>query len=349
MIFAAVSQCERNGELPRIKKGEKYDMKDIKPFFLHLLFTSLKNIKENFSIKANEDIVLCLDSSSWRKDYYSGYKSNRSTSRDESNIVWKDFYEVADEAIDILNKAFPFTVIKTPKAEGDDVMAVLTKHYHKNERTLLITEDKDFKQLLEYKNVQIYRPIRKEYIKMTQEELVQWRIEHVLLGDKVDGIPTIKDCSIFSPEFIKYLKENNIHNINTTDVYEFNKLHNAQYLLDCYEGVDKKGNNNTYKAPAFGEKTAQAFVKDGLLQNLRSNKIFRDNFRRNRVLVQFKFIPIEVEQAILDDYKLCYNTNSNHILIQEYFRNNNLKQLANSVDSFCDITQQNEASFDDWF
>lgn len=348
MIFAAIAQGERNGDIPRIKKGEKHKIENIKPFFLHLLFTSLKNIKENFSVKKDEEIILCLDSSSWRKDYYPLYKSSRGTSRDESNIEWKDFYTLVDETIQVITESFPFKVLKVDKAEGDDVIAVLAKEYSNKERTLIITEDKDFKQLLEYKNVQIYRPILKQYIKMNKDELQDWRIEHILLGDKSDSVPSIKDESEFSLDFIKYLESNNIF---TRSVYEFNKLSISKKLYSEYKGVDKKGNINIFKAPLFGEKGAIAFVKDGLLQNLKKNKIFRDNFRRNRVLVQFKFIPKDVQQNILESFSLVNETQQgydyNNML--SFFKINSLNQLASNVDSFCSGVVDTSSLIDEWF
>lgn len=350
MVFAAIANGERNRDLPTLKKGEKHDMQKVKPFFLHLLFNNFKYVKETFSINDDEDMILCLDSSSWRKDFYPLYKSQRSGARDETTINWSEFYKIVNETVETIKEYFPFKVVKVDKAEGDDVMAVIAKHYHTSERVLLITEDKDFKQLLEYPNVQLYRPILKQYIRLTPEELIEWRVEHILLGDKSDGIPTIKDESEFTVEFINYLKENGVDTQNHL-VHNFNKLSNGKELMDAYTGVDKYGKVNIFKAAGFGEKGAQQFVEKGLLQNLKKNKVWRDNFKRNRILVQFKYIPEIIENNILEEFKLVNKTqigyNSNKVL--EFFNDNSLRQLASNVEVFCPDVKENVASLDDWF
>jgi 5'-3' exonuclease len=347
MVFAAISNAERNGDLPKLSKGKKHNTQELKPFFLHLLFNNLKYVKEHFSLRDNEEIVCCLDSSSWRKDFYPKYKHKRADVRDQTSIIWSEFYEVINETVDIITKYFPFIVLKVDKAEGDDIMAVLAKKYHKEERILLITEDKDFRQLLEYNNVQLYRPILKQYVNLTPEELIKWRIEHILLGDKIDGIPTIKEDSEFTVDFINYLKTNNI--LEHT-VYNFMKHSDANNIMEAYTGVDKYGVINIFKAPGFGEVSAKQFVATGLLKNLRKNKIWKEGFRRNRMLVQFKYIPKDIEDNILEQFEDVRATQNsvNSDKIVEFFKSNSLKQLANNVDAFCDITEY-KISLDDWF
>jgi 5'-3' exonuclease len=334
LLFTSVLNAQKSGDL-KTKSGDLHDMNVIKPFFLHLLFNNLKYTKENFAIKDDEDIILCLDKSSWRKDYYPLYKANRKAVRDNSQINWPEFYNIINETLEVIQESFPFKVLSYYKAEGDDVMAVIAKHYHKKERILLITEDKDLRQSLMYPNVQAYRPIQRVFVTMSIEDLREWRVEHILLGDTSDNVPTIKTDTEFTPEFIKYLQENNIELPSEHTVWHFHKLSNKQALLDNYTGIDKYGKNNTFKAAGFGEKSAQQFVPD-IIRNLKKNKMWIENFRRNRVLVQFKFIPSDIEQGILDAFELAASEQKGYdtAAMLQFFNENSLKQLSNNIDAF---------------
>jgi 5'-3' exonuclease len=350
MLYTSILNAQKSGGLTT-PKSSLHDMNIIKPFFLHLLFNNLKYVKETFSLHDNEEMVLCLDSGSWRKDYYPQYKANRKATREVSQINWEQFYKILNETLEVVTQHFPLKVLKYEKAEGDDVMAVLAKHFHNQERILLITEDKDARQLLEYPNVQVYRPIRREFVNLTKDELIQWRIEHILLGDTSDNIPTIKTDTEFTSEFLEYLKEKEVKLPTTNQVFHFNTLSNHQELLNDYTGVDKYGKNNTYKAAGFGEKSAQVFVPD-ILKNMRTNKLWSRQFRRNRVLVQFKYIPKHIEEGILEAFEICKQEQAgyNKEMMLEFFGANNLKQLISNIDSFLPISEKlPECTLDDWF
>jgi 5'-3' exonuclease len=348
MLFTSILNAQKSGDL-KTPTGKLHDMNKIKPFFLHLLFNNMKYVKENFAMHDNEEMILCLDSSSWRKDYYPLYKSNRKVVREASQINWEEFYKIVNDTVEVIKNFFPFKILKVNKAEGDDLMAVLAKHYNKEERILLITEDKDMRQLLEYKNVQAYRPIKKEFLQMSKDELREWRVEHILLGDASDGVPTIKAETEFTPEFMKYLNDLGIDLPKDHTVYEFNKRSDAKELLERYDGVDKYGKNNTYKAGNFGEKSAQQFVPN-ILQNLKKNKLWKENFRRNRILVQFKYIPKDLEQNIIEEFNNIRKDQKdyNPEKMLEFFKENALNQLAKNIDSFCSADRQEQYTLDDW-
>ena len=90
-------------------------------------------------------------------------------------------------------------MIQVPHAEGDDVIAVLAKHANNclKEQSLIVSSDKDFNQLYKYKKIRQYSPMRGKMLTGINAEA--YLKEHIIRGDKGDGIPNILsagDCIV---------------------------------------------------------------------------------------------------------------------------------------------------------
>tara|TARA_R110000796_G_scaffold64071_1_gene148344 strand:- start:45 stop:560 length:516 start_codon:yes stop_codon:yes gene_type:complete len=89
--------------------------------------------------------------------------------------------------------------MKVDNCEADDIIAVITKHYCVSEKIMIISGDKDFQQLQTSDNVQQYSPIQKKMI--VCEDPVRHLVEHVIAGDRSDGVPNIlSDDDVFMVE-----------------------------------------------------------------------------------------------------------------------------------------------------
>ena len=332
-----------------------HNVLEYRGMFLHMLFTNLSNIKKNYS-NTYGDIVLCLDAKrSWRKDFYPEYKATRAEARDKNKIDFVEFYKLVEETLEVINQHFPFKVVSAPRAEGDDVIAIIVEHRKDtNEKTLIVTEDKDMRQLRAYPNVDIYKPIQADFDTSSMDAIDAWIIEHILIGDRVDNIPSIKKDTEFSVAFLKYLKKNDIH---ITDVRKFNLMAISKKLYSEFTEVDKKGKLDIFKAPLFGEAKARDFMKD-FKDNLYANRLFIRNYVRNRKLIHFKYIPKDITESILDSYataKFSYSP----AMILEYFNKNSLKYLAQGAHDFYittsdnmteeEITEDRLNKLNDWF
>lgn len=317
--------------------------------FLHMLFNNLRNIKVTYG-KTYGDVILCIDAKrSWRKDFYEDYKAQRAKEREKNAIDFQEFYKLVEETLEVINAYFPFKVVQADRAEGDDVIAVLVKQRLK-EKTLIVTEDKDMRQLRKYPNVDIYKPIQASFDESSLVSIDAWMVEHILVGDKVDNIFSIKKDTEFSPNFLKYMKANDIH-LGAQDVRKFLRLSISKKLLEEYTVVDKKGKLDVYKPALFGEVKAKEFAKN-LRDNLYANKLYIRNYVRNRKLIMFDYIPRDIEQNVLESYDSC-NCNFNPNRILEYFNKNKLRVLIeNAQDFYMDSKSGNISSlveFDDWF
>ena len=90
---------------------------------------------------------------------------------------------------------FPYKLIQVEKAEADDVIAILVGLI--NERSLILSSDKDFVQLHQF-NVRQYSPIQKKFV----EGDAKWSLhEKIIKGDVGDGVPNImSDDNVFVDE-----------------------------------------------------------------------------------------------------------------------------------------------------
>jgi len=157
-------------------------------FFLFLLFKTILNIKNKFPEYG--DIVFAIDSGSWRNDYFKYYKAKRKLSREKDKVKFEELYKTVDYFLDNVKPILPYKFIKIPKAEADDIIGTLTFYlYDKKAKILIVSRDKDFKQLLKYKNVQLYDPIAEKWLNEPNPEI--YLINHIVQGDSGDGIPNI--------------------------------------------------------------------------------------------------------------------------------------------------------------
>jgi 5'-3' exonuclease len=169
----------------------------------HSTINSLLSYKQKYS-KDYGELVLCADGSkNWRKVYYPYYKQHRKAAREESKTDWKLVFNFASELLVELREVFPFKVVRVDEAEGDDVIAVLTKYITENETVqqglvevtkpiLIVSSDGDYKQLHKYRNVRQWNPIMKKMVAKPEPDFI---LDKVLRGDAGDGVP-----SVFSPD-----------------------------------------------------------------------------------------------------------------------------------------------------
>ena len=168
-------------------------------FIRHLVLNSIRNYRIKYK-KTYGEIVICTDTqSSWRKGVYPYYKAHRKAIREkqksEKGMDWSLLFKTIHEIIDEIDTFFPYKVISIPHAEGDDVIAVLARNFQ--EKSIIISSDKDFTQLHKYKNIKQYSPIQKKML--NGSEPYKYLKEHIIRGDKGDGVPNIlsaDDCIV---------------------------------------------------------------------------------------------------------------------------------------------------------
>ena len=87
----------------------------------------------------------------------------------------------------------PYRVIQIDTAEADDIIGTLCMKFGNElpignvDPILIISGDKDFRQLQKYSNVKQYDPVRKRWLVENNPEA--YLKEHIMRGDKGDGVP----------------------------------------------------------------------------------------------------------------------------------------------------------------
>ena len=98
-------------------------------------------------------------------------------------------------------ECLPLTIITQDNIEADDVIGYCSKHLFKDNKSTIMSTDKDFLQLID-KNIRVYSPTKKL---MYDEERVldeygiastNFLLYRILDGDKSDGIPGIKGAGL---------------------------------------------------------------------------------------------------------------------------------------------------------
>jgi hypothetical protein len=175
---------------------------EVKNLIRHVTLSTIKSYKKKYGKEYGEMVICCDGRKYWRKEYFEYYKASRKKNRDASDLDWKLIFDTLSEMREDLRTYFPYRVIHVDRAEADDVIAVMAKYLQENllvqeglveesQKILILSSDKDFKQLQLYPTVKQWSPMQKKYVTATKQEIRDFMIEHIVKGDTGDGIPNI--------------------------------------------------------------------------------------------------------------------------------------------------------------
>lgn len=180
-----------------LDKGK--DTKKAMDIIRHAALTSIQKYRHDYGKKFGE-IVVCADGwDNWRRGYFPNYKASRKSKRETSKTDWKMIFSFASDLLQELRETFPYKVVHIAEAEGDDVIAVLTKHITESypqmvgvveepDPILIVSSDGDFKQLHKHRNVRQWNPLMKKYVSKPEADFL---LEKVIKGDPGDGVPNV--------------------------------------------------------------------------------------------------------------------------------------------------------------
>lgn len=188
MILVDMNQTMISNLMAQIKSSGELN----ENFMRHMVLSSIRSYEKKFSLKYGE-LVLCYDSRKyWRREIFPYYKQNRKKDREKSGLDWNKIFECLNAIRDEIKELFPYKVIEVEGAEADDVISVMCKFLHQSGNTssvLILSGDKDFIQLQKYPFVDQYNPVLKKFIKFSRTEVQEFINEHIIKGDRSDGIP----------------------------------------------------------------------------------------------------------------------------------------------------------------
>lgn len=186
MILVDLNQVLISNLMMQIKGNPKIKLDE--DLIRHMVLNSLRSYIKQFKGKYGEIVICCDSRRYWRRDVFPLYKANRKKDRDKSPLDWGLIFETLNKIRDELRENFPYKILEVDGAEADDIIGVMTARMAPHEDILILSSDKDFVQLQRYgKNVHQYSPITKNFSYAESPEHMMK--EHILMGDRGDGIP----------------------------------------------------------------------------------------------------------------------------------------------------------------
>jgi len=211
-------------------------------FIRHMVLNSLRMYRTEYNDKYGELVICCDSPHSWRRDHFPQYKASRKTGREESPLNWTQIFGCFETIKEELKTVFPYRFIQVDGAEADDIIGYLSRTESRNEKIMIISSDKDFIQLHQYDNVYQWSPVTKKLVNGIEPH--GYLFEHILRGDKSDGIPNVlsADNSIVDgvrqkPITKKYVENFVLHNaeISGRSETEIRNYHRNKKLIDLNE------------------------------------------------------------------------------------------------------------------
>jgi hypothetical protein len=271
---------------------------EVKNLIRHVTLSTIKSYKKKYGKEYGELVICCDGRKYWRKEFFEQYKGSRKKNRDASDLDWKLIFDTLTEMREDIAKHFPWRVIHVDRAEADDIIAVMAKWLQDNQlvqeglveetqKVLILSSDKDFKQLQLYPTVKQWSPMQKKYITASKQEIRDFMIEHIVKGDTGDGVPNI---------------------LSKDDVFMVGER----------------------QKPMSAKRLAE-FIDKGF--DACKNDDERRNWHRNATLVDFQFIPEDVQKSIVDTY-LSNKPNGDKMTVMNYLMEHRCRLLLEELEDF---------------
>ena len=249
----------------------------------HITLNSVKKAWQDFN---GSHVIFCLEGRSWRKDYYTPYKAQRTAARaahtekeaDEEKIFWEAFDTFKDFIIDKTN----CTVLQNPRLEADDLIAGFIQS-HPNDNHVIISTDTDFVQLIA-PNVKQYNGVMETTI--THEGIFDAK------GKRVIDKKTQEPKAIPDPEWLLFEK---CMRGDTSD-----------NVFSAYPGVRTKGTSKKVGlTEAFEDRNSKGYAWNNLMlqrwsdHNGQEHRVLED-YERNRRLIDLSHQPDDIKEIIVN-------------------------------------------------
>ena len=160
----------------------------------HMVLNSLRGHNKKFRKQYGEMVIACDSGNVWRRTIFPNYKAGRKANREKSEHDWEYIFDLLSKVKNEIKQFLPYKVIEVESVEADDIIAVLCKRT--NEKVLILSGDKDFIQL-HNDRIKQYNPVLNKFVGQGENPSLYIR-EHILKGDRSDGIPNVlSDDNVF--------------------------------------------------------------------------------------------------------------------------------------------------------
>ena len=250
---------------------------------IHITLNAVNKCYRKFNA---DHVVFALEGRSWRKDFYTPYKKNRSDKRAAQSPTEQEedklFFEAYDDFLKFIDERTNCSAMRCEIAEADDIIARFIA-LHPNDTHVIVSSDTDFVQLIT-PTVHQYNGITNELIKL--DGVVNDEGKPVL--DKKTGeqkVPADPQYQLFK----KCMRGDATDNV-----------------FSAYPGVREKGSSKKVGlVEAYADKETKGFAWNNLMlqrwtdHNGEEHRVL-DDYERNVVLVDLTAQPAEIRDYVDD-------------------------------------------------
>ena len=261
------------------------------------LHTILYSMRKEWNTFNGTHCVCFLEGHSWRKKVYPKYKLNRVVAQQAKTEREQEDGQILqgafDDLIDFIDTYTNITVLRNPRAEADDMIALWIEA-HPDDKHILISSDSDFYQLLRHPNLMIYDPVKN--IRVTQDGIRNDKNE--LLEFVVDSTAKIKPGKP-NPNFVVPL-----------DWYKYALFlkcvrgDKTDNIFSAYPGVREKGTKTSVGIREAYEDTDKGYAWNNFMNQKWTHHegkecIVKEEFEMNKLLIDLSQIPDDIKTECL--------------------------------------------------
>ena len=263
------------------------------PMVRHMILNSIRGYVHRFKNDYPGEVVICVDGPDpWRRDIFEQYKAKRREGRDNDDKDWESVFGLIHTIKEELRDNFPYKVVQLDKVEADDIIATIIKRTHK-----------------------------------------KWFNEKYLIisGDKdFQQLQKYPNVYQYSPIQKKFIETDSPQEY----IYEHILRGDTSDGIPNFLSPDDTFVNRIKQKPVAKKKLAgwiDSLMRGNDPQDFCNEYHYR-NYQRNQRLIDFDYIPDDIETDIYKEYEKATVTSRSKIL--PYMIKNDLKELIGKIEEF---------------
>ena len=263
------------------------------PMVRHMILNSIRGYVHRFRNDYPGEVIICVDGPDpWRRDIFEQYKAERREGRDNDDKDWESVFGLIHTIKEELRDNFPYKVVQLDKVEADDIIATIIKRTCK-----------------------------------------KWFNEKYLIisGDKdFQQLQKYPNVFQYSPIQKKFIETDSPQEY----IYEHILRGDTSDGIPNFLSPDDTFVNRIKQKPVAKKKLAgwiDSLMRGNDPQDFCNEYHYR-NYQRNQRLIDFDYIPDDIETDIYNEYEKVTVQSRSKIL--PYMIKNDLKELIGKIEEF---------------
>lgn len=294
MIIVDYSQTIISNLMAEI--GNRRDVEIDVNLLRHMVINTIRSFKVKFEREYGELVIACDSRKYWRKQVFSYYKANRKKAREDSGFNWPEIFDAINLIKEELRTFFPYRVIEIEGAEADDIIASLVFWSEKN-----------------YTDENSMFPTPKPIL--------------IVSGDHdFNQLQRYKHVKQFSPVQKKFVKPD-----TTPERYVLEHIikgDKGDGVPNVLTGDDALVNGERQRP--VSSKKLEEWIDNP--DSMPKDETFVRNFHRNRTLVDLSYIPVNIQEQVINTFTEYPVKDKSNLL--NFFISNRMKMMIEHLGEF---------------